>query len=64
MAVVVNEALSQLGKETSPMIVGSPRKFKDYGVEKNMTLMVNDEILVEGQVPRLDKVIEKLKPYL
>lgn len=64
MAVVVNEALSQLGREVNPMIIGNPKLFKDYGVEKNMTLMVNDKILVKGQVPRLNEIIEKLKPYL
>ncbi len=64
MAVVVDSALSQLGIKKDFQIIGNPRAFADYGVSKNMTLMINDHILVEGHVPKIDEMLEILKSHL
>lgn len=61
MAVVVDEALSQLGIDEDFEIIGNPRLFSKYGVQENMTLMIRGKILAAGSVPKIDDMVELIR---
>ena len=55
--MVVDAALRKLGSNRRFQIIGNPNLFSDYDVTNPPTLMVDDEILVEGYIPTQEEII-------
>lgn len=64
LAVVVGTALQNLNSQAELHIIGDEREFPKYNVSKTPALIIDGEIIFQGKIPSLFKIIEILKVHI